>query len=249
MPEPRNNAEDDSMVESSVPIASPDSPIPTLGAIHASDRRASVGSQECSGSLNKLLPDDGVKELQEPLMGDPQRLALAQQLLDNHHDRVYRYAFHLLGCSASAEDIAQEVFVRAYSNAHQLRSLEAAGSWLLAITRNEVARWCNKWHAKQPIDCEPEVPNLHEGNLEDYEWVHQALQQLPMEFREVVLMFYFEQRSYAEIASELELPIGTVMSRLSRARNHLKKSLVSLAEPNSARASQQSTNENKEASR
>ncbi|MBX3423258.1 MAG: RNA polymerase sigma factor [Pirellulaceae bacterium] len=162
----------------------------------------------------------------------PQQPGLAQCLLDEHYDRVYRYAYHLSGAQHSAEDIAQEVFLRAVKSAHQLRQPEAAVGWLLAITRNEFARWCRGQSAVVQEPIEREAPASDSvGVLEDYEWIHLAMQQLSVEFRTVVLMFYFEHKSYTEIATELSLPIGTVMSRLSRGRSHLKQALLTLAEP------------------
>lgn len=176
---------------------------------------------------------DSQTDSESQSMDEQQRLALTEQLLNDHHDRVYRYAYHLLGCRTSAEDIVQEVFLRAHRNAHQLRSLDAAGGWLMAITRNEVARWCNKWNSIQTTDFELASLGQHEQELEDYEWIHHSIQQLSLEFRRVVLMYYFEHKSYTEIAEELELPIGTVMSRLNRARGHLKETLVALTKSKS----------------
>jgi RNA polymerase sigma-70 factor (ECF subfamily) len=61
----------------------------------------------------------------------------------------------------------------------------------------------------------------------DRELLQMAIQELPPEFRLIVLMYYFEQRSYREIAAELEIPMGTVMSRLSRAKSHLRRRIRS----------------------
>lgn len=164
----------------------------------------------------------------------PPSLAATEGLLISHYDRVFRYAFHLLGCRTTAEDIAQEVFLRAHANAQQLRSPEAALGWLLSITRNEVARWCSKSKTKLSDDIDLMSHEQHEQFIEDHEWIHHSVQQLPMEFRLVVLMFYFEHKSYTEISDELKLPMGTVMSRLNRARSHLRQALdaLSLNEPN-----------------
>jgi len=213
------------MVTPQLPLAAVGQVAPLVAGVLAGDlgKRSAVEPSE----PNAVWGDSLTCPLQTP--DDSQRLALAEQLLREHYDRVYRYAFHMLGCRTSAEDIAQEVFLRAYSNAHQLRSLEAVVGWLLAITRNEVARWCSKWGLGQVQDFETAEDCRHEQQYEDRDWVHCAIQQLPLEFRRVVLMFYFEQKSYAEIAVELELPIGTVMSRLNRARGHLKASLNALS--------------------
>ncbi len=174
-------------------------------------------------------------------MDERRRLELTQQLVEDHHGRVYRYAWLLSGCKSTAEDISQEVFIRAFNSVHQLRSIETAGSWLLAITRNEVARWCGKRTARHELTHDPAEPYEAETDLERHEWVHRAVGQLSDEFRQVVLMFYFEQKSYHEIASELGLPMGTVMSRLNRARGHLKTSLLSLAEPTSTQPNPRSS--------
>lgn len=157
-----------------------------------------------------------------------QRLERTERLLDEHQEAVFRYAYRLCGCSSTAEDIAQEVFLRAFRSLHQLRDEAAARGWLLVIARNEFLRWCRKsadmGRAVDPQDCD--LPSESElPLLERQEWVEVALQQLPDEFRVVLLMFYFEELSYAEIAEQLKIPVGTVMSRLSRGRGHMKTAL------------------------
>lgn len=155
---------------------------------------------------------------------------LAEELVLEHFDHVYRYALRLSGNSTVAEDIAQDVFLRAIKSIHQLRDPAAVIGWLLTIVRNEFARMCQArklvYGLEEPtFDCGPISDAEHVQAVDGHDWVHQALQLLPVEFRLVVLMFYFEEKSYAEIASELEIPMGTVMSRLNRGRQHLKQAL------------------------
>jgi RNA polymerase sigma-70 factor (ECF subfamily) len=141
-------------------------------------------------------------------------------------------------CRASAEDITQEAFTRAFRAIHNLREAKAVKGWLMTITRNESTRWRNK---QQPILvgeilASGELVDEHSHQAsENCDWVSQGLAELSDDYRTVVLMFYFEQLSYTEIADRLEIPIGTVMSRLSRGRMHLKDALKRLAEPNSGR--------------
>jgi RNA polymerase sigma-70 factor, ECF subfamily len=159
----------------------------------------------------------------------------SERLLEEHHATVFSYAYRLTGNSSAAEDVAQEVFVRAFRSLHQLRDDQAMRGWLLVITRNEFARWCKKFAPKSSVEIEEASESqAEEGSeaIDRAEWVQRALAQLPAEYQLVVNMFYFEQLSYVEIAESLSIPIGTVMSRLSRGRNHLKKSLIALAEPN-----------------
>ena len=158
-----------------------------------------------------------------------ERLLLTEKILDQHHETVFRYAYRLSGCASTAEDIAQEVYLRAFRSIHQLRDESAARGWLLVITRNEFARWCRRKSETIGVDLELEactgLTDNHKPTLEQTEWVENALQQLANEFRSVLVMFYFEELSYAEIAEHLQIPIGTVMSRLSRGRAHMKAAL------------------------
>jgi RNA polymerase sigma factor (sigma-70 family) len=163
-----------------------------------------------------------------------QRHTRTNQLLAGHFESVFRYAYRLTGCRSAAEDIAQEVFLRAFKSIEQLRDVAAERGWLLAITRNEFARWCRLAAAQRASSTDRDVADEAEGgeqDLERREWVQTAIEHLPPEFRSVVLMFYFEQLSYTDIAEVLQIPIGTVMSRLNRAKSHLKRCLDEIALP------------------
>lgn len=192
------------------------------GAIPAFNRELESGSME----LSDLESDNSQSTAEKTPWTTAKRQMVVGQLLEEHFDRVYRYAYYLSGCSSVAEDIAQEVFLRAFRSIHQLRSQEASVSWLLTIARNEFGRYCQSRKASLDVDKHEPVDETDRiRQIDCLDWVQNALQQLPIEFRTVVLMFYFEEKSYLQIASELELPMGTVMSRLSRARCHLKQAL------------------------
>jgi RNA polymerase sigma-70 factor (ECF subfamily) len=167
-------------------------------------------------------PDDSVRE-----RGNTD---LARVVAD-YHAVVYRYAFRLTGRVPDAEDLTQQTFLTAVRKLDQLRQADRVGSWLLAVVRNAYLKQSSR---RQPVPVtslgvdveritwvEPPQTDL------DFEQLQPALDELPDEFKVVVLMFYFEQYSYKEIASALELPIGTVMSRLSRAKSHLRARLAS----------------------
>lgn len=177
------------------------------------------------------------KDVEPPGNGaaEVQALVSTEQLLEEHHETVFRYAYRLTGNSAAADDVAQEVFLRAFRSLHQLRDARAARGWLLVITRNEFARWCKKFAPKPSLEVETvseSGEDVDSSAVDREEWVQQSLALLPVDYRLVVVMFYFEQLSYSEIADELAIPMGTVMSRLNRGRAHLKKALTALAEPN-----------------
>lgn len=163
--------------------------------------------------------------------GSGQPAADVAALARAHHAAVYRYAYRLCGNATDAEDLTQQTFLIAVRKLHQLREAERACSWLLAVVRSCFFKSIRKSRPvpagglELEIDEAADTPEIDEV---DRERLAAALSDLPDEFRLVVLMFYFEELSYQEIAGELEIPIGTVMSRLSRAKGHLKKKLGSL---------------------
>lgn len=179
------------------------------------------------------------EQLGSDSMQDSQRVAITETLMDQFHADIYRYAYWLTGCRSSAEDITQDVFAKAFRGLHRLREMRAAKSWLMTIARNEYSRWCKKLPPKLRIDddgsFEPCVSEESAPAGDNLEWVQKGLEELPSEFRLAVLMYYFEGLSYAQIAEELSVPIGTVMSRLSRGRMHLKSALERLAAPKQTR--------------
>lgn len=151
-------------------------------------------------------------------------------LVREHHADVYRYACRLAGCPIEAEDLAQQTFLIAHRRLDQLREQERVRAWLLAIVRRCFLKSLRRTRpvAAQDLNFNVEevadrTPNISQVDREE---LHAALGELPDEFRVVLLMFYFEELPYHAIAAELELPIGTVMSRLSRAKGHLRKKLT-----------------------
>lgn len=150
-------------------------------------------------------------------------------LVRAHHAAVYRYACRLCGCPVEAEDLTQQTFLIAHRKLHQLREAEKACSWLLAVVRTCFFKSIRKSRpvAANVIDLNvDEVAETPEVDEVDREQLAAAMAELPDEFRLVVLMFYFEELTYQEIAAELEIPIGTVMSRLSRGKSHLRRRLA-----------------------
>lgn len=152
-------------------------------------------------------------------------------LVDRNYATVYRYAYRLTGCVATAEDVTQNVFVKAIAHLHQLRQRDAERSWLMSITRREFMRWlrevANPARGRTlPLDTEFVLTDDAQVlRLDNEDWVQAALSLLNEDGRVALLMYYFEELSYAEIAQQLQIPIGTVMSRLSRGRENLRQAL------------------------
>lgn len=226
-------------VPSQMPDAASSGPVPAVtkptgdnpeGRVPApaEDTKAADGLSVAEQSVAVRQP---VIETEPPTMDDQTRLGKTESLLEEHHDVIYGYAYRLSGHAAVAEDIVQEVYLRAFRSIHNLRESAAARSWLLTITRNEFSRWCKKRRPTTSIDTttddqlQTDTPSVG-AELEQQEWVTRALADLAEDYRIVVAMYYFEELSYSAIASQLEIPIGTVMSRLNRAKKHLKEALL-----------------------
>jgi len=152
-----------------------------------------------------------------------------------HLDAAYNLARWLTRDDHDAEDVVQEAFMRAFRYEHTLERAESGRAWLLAIVRNT----CYTWLAKNrpadvvaldeesdapaaPPESNPEVIVLQSAQAK---LVNQALEELPVGYREVLVMRELEELTYKEIAEVAGIPIGTVMSRLARGRDLLKRVL------------------------
>jgi RNA polymerase sigma-70 factor (ECF subfamily) len=159
--------------------------------------------------------------------GSPQTL---ERLVDEHYAALFRYAYRLSGSAADAEDLTQETFCKAQLNFSQLRDGGRARPWLFSILRNA---YLHRVRADKQQNCvsldgvgelpEPTAESLPEI---DPELLQQALNELPEAFRTPIILYYFEEFGYREIAEQMDLPIGTVMSRLARAKAYLRNQLL-----------------------
>ena len=153
-----------------------------------------------------------------------------QQLVEAHYAALYRYAYRLTGSAADAEDLTQETFCQAQLKLAQLRDPARAKAWLFSILRNGYlhrVRASKQEHAVS-LDWVGELPDRLPEPLPEVEpqQLQKALGELPEAFRTPVILYYFEDFSYRDIAEQMDLPMGTVMSRLARAKAHLRARLL-----------------------
>jgi RNA polymerase sigma factor (sigma-70 family) len=147
-----------------------------------------------------------------------------------HLDAAFNYARWLTRSEADAEDVVQDAYVRALRFFSSLRS-DDARSWLLTIVRNtwygrfprataanQTTVYDDMTHDRPDESLDPEALVLQRQAVEK---VQRAVQELPADFREVIVLRELEGLSYKEIAAVVGIPIGTVMSRLARARERL----------------------------
>lgn len=145
---------------------------------------------------------------------------------------VYRAAYRLCGSAVDAEDLTQQTFLTAQRCLEQLRDPAAARAWLSAILRSCFLKSLRKRRPTPAADGEFDLAAVAgpvpEPSAVDPERLQQALDALSPEARLIVHLFYFEDQSYREIAAALDVPLGTVMSRLSRAKEQLRRRLTEL---------------------
>ena len=154
--------------------------------------------------------------------------------LPAYMDGLYAYAMVLSRNPAMAADLVQETYLRGLKAKESLRSDSNVKSWLFTILRNI---WLNHLRHERAgpklaeLDSDENLADVSVATTEDpldlylrkqqRERVRAAIQQLPIEFREIIILREYEELSYSEIAKVSQCPMGTVMSRLARARSRL----------------------------
>ncbi len=155
------------------------------------------------------------------------------KVVDELYGPLYRFALSLAGAPAPASDLTQETFFRWFKQGGELRDPTKVKSWLFTTLYREFLRTSRR-AVRFPHDeldaVESELPAVapEEMNQLEAELVMAALQQVEEPYRAPLSLFYLESFSYAQIAEALDIPAGTVMSRLSRGRDQLRRQLKSL---------------------
>lgn len=168
-------------------------------------------------------------------MDNPDKLKRFEQSVLPHLDAAHNLARWLTKSATDAEDVTQEAMLRAFRFFDGFRGDEAR-PWLLKIVRNTFYTWreqnrvagqsssLGEEDAMEIADDRPSPPELHQQEL-DASLLRETLSALPDEFREVLTLRELEECSYKEIATIMNIPMGTVMSRLARARQQLERLL------------------------
>ena len=160
-----------------------------------------------------------------------------QKLTAPHVQFLYNMAVRYTGNSYDAEDLVQETMYSAYKSFTSLREKEKCKAWMLTILRRRFFRDQSQ-RKNQPFEVDDTAylhlldcyaGREHLVNIERQESaaeVQLVLNTLPEKYKTPLLLFFMEDMTYQEISETLEVPIGTVMSRLSRARHHFKKAML-----------------------
>ncbi|WP_078543106.1 RNA polymerase sigma factor SigW [Litchfieldia alkalitelluris] len=163
------------------------------------------------------------------------------EIVELYKDKVYQISYRMVGNSHEAEDISQEAFLRAYINIHSYDINKKFSTWLFRIATNLSIDRLRKKKPDYYLDAEVAgaegltlysqvaadviQPDEKLESLELQETIQHAILQLPAKYRSVIVLKYIEELSLKEIGDILDLPVGTVKTRIHRAREALRHQL------------------------
>jgi len=178
---------------------------------------------------------DGDFESKDEVVGDRKKLEGFEAVVVPQLGAAYNLARWLTRNDHDAEDVVQEAYLRAFRFFDGFRGGDSR-AWLLTIVRNTYYTWLSSNRLRDlstPLDDESDVlqsdapsPELNAIQVSERHRLEQALEELPAEFREVLVLRELEGMSYKEISDITGIPLGTVMSRLARARKRLQQRLA-----------------------
>lgn len=157
-----------------------------------------------------------------------------EQIVDAHYQGLHRFALSMCRSEATAQDLVQNTFLQWARKGHTLRDASKVKTWLFTTIYREWLSIARREKKHVQVEFEPEVHGAVQNDDDgddprvDSATLQQALDELDPNYRAPLVLFYLKELSYREIAESLGIPIGTVMSRLSRAKDHLRSILLRL---------------------
>ncbi len=159
-----------------------------------------------------------------------------EELMDRYKNNLLHFLIRFVGSTAAAEDVFQETFLQIHISAETFDPSRRFKPWLFTIAANKGRDWHRK-HSKRTVlslsqeiggegegtrfidlmEADQELPDATLLDTEQKDSIRNAVEQLPDHLREILLLSYFQQMSYTQIAESLEIPLGTVKSRLHAA--------------------------------
>lgn len=159
---------------------------------------------------------------------------LIDEIMNKYGQEILQLAFSYVKNKEIAEDLTQEIFVKCYKSLHTYKGKSTYRTWLWRIAANHCKDYLKSWYNKnvfttdyQPIyDC-VQSESVEQTVIQDEEdnQLAAAVMELPIDYREVIYLFYFEDMSIREISSVIEVKENTIKTRLKRAKELLKERL------------------------
>jgi RNA polymerase sigma-70 factor (ECF subfamily) len=156
------------------------------------------------------------------------------EIVDRYQEKLIRYVFQLLQDEHKAQDVVQDTLIKAFVNLRSFNSRKKFSSWIYRIAHNESINYLKKYKKEVKIKSEGWFERIVDdnGNVEKEfekkelrENIRKSVKKLPINYRSVVTLHYFEDKSYEEISDILRIPIGTVGTWLGRSKKVLAKML------------------------
>lgn len=155
------------------------------------------------------------------------------ELVELHGAALYRMAYRMIGDAHEAEDVVQDTFRSAWNSRQRYESQRGGRAWLVAIMRRRtVDRWRKRPQPRvlasdEPLELSVEAEDPLANEFSDE--IQHGLQQLPDALRETLLLVVVGELTHQEVADLMDIPLGTVLSRVSRARSRLRECISSTA--------------------
>lgn len=149
-------------------------------------------------------------------------------LVKRYQDKLFRYAVTLVHDEDKALDAVQESFISAYMNLNGFDTGKKFSSWIYRIVHNQAMNGIRKYGKEQPLLDNDDIPGDQDveqafSRQEVVENAHSCLRLLPVVYREPLALFYLDEKSYIEISDILRIPMGTVATRINRAKGMMKR--------------------------
>jgi len=156
---------------------------------------------------------------------------LYSEIVARYQEKLLRYANYLLQERNKAQDVVQEAFIKAFVNLYGFNTKKKFSSWIYRITHNEAINYIKKHQKEIPLDTNHWLANKKDNSNLEEDFHQKELQQailasikeLPIIYREPLTLYYLEKKSYNEISDILRLPLGTLSTRINRAKKYLRK--------------------------
>lgn len=142
--------------------------------------------------------------------------------IKKYEKQLYTIAFAILENETDAEDAVCSAIQKGYEKLEQLKNPKKFKAWMAAITRNEALQMKRK---RVELPGDEKLESMLEPSVDSYDELWDVVQKLPEEYRLVIVLYYYNELSVREIAKVLEIPLGTVKSRMSRGRKKLREAL------------------------
>lgn len=153
---------------------------------------------------------------------------LYAELMRRYELRLLRYVVYLIGDEQLALDVVQETFIKVYTNAHSFNTTQKFSSWIYRIAHNQAMNAVNRSKTSSKDDIAllqiAGTENVEDTYIQQelHTQLEHCLSKLPVMYREPLVLYFLDEKSYQEISDILRLPISTVGTRINRAKQYVK---------------------------